>query len=253
MANTYLQNSLNSGKIVRWPDTVSSLTVYIAPFRWYKSNNDDLKYRKMVMNAFQMWEKALNGKIKFIFVQNLNDSQINLEWRRIDRKSLGDCYFHFDNFSRLYSAEIKIGLSDGIIHSQYQDEDEVFHTVLHEIGHALGIGGHSPFEGDIMFTPHRYGVVSLSKNDISTIKWLYRFPCGANIDEIALKYKSNNKNLDKIVLEQSKSSSEFEHVKNSIQKEKRNLLEEQTKLAELKKYNMQIQNLKFSFKPNKLK
>ena len=35
---------------------------------------------------------------------------------------------------------VQIGISDGIIHKQYMDENEVYHTILHEIGHAVGRG-----------------------------------------------------------------------------------------------------------------
>lgn len=244
---TYLQDNVKDNKLVRWTENCFPLKFYIAPFRWYKAPNENYKYHNMVKQALDAWEKASKGKIRFSVVNTLMESQINLDWKRIDRKALGHCYFNFDNIGRLYSAEVQIGLSDGVIHAQYQDENEVYHTILHEIGHALGLG-HSPFQTDIMFTPHRYGVTSLSKNDANSIQWLYKFPSGATIQEIAKKYGINSNNIDDVILHIStkKSPSEFEEVKNSIKLPTKDLIDEQTEIAELKKYNIELQNIQIS-------
>lgn len=247
MPKTYLQSCLRDNKIIRWADNCFPLAFYMAPFRWYKAQNQGYKYQAIVKRALETWERVSKGKIRFKIVQSLNESQINLDWKRIDRKALGHCYFHFDNIGRLYSAEVQIGLSDGTIHAQYQDENEVYHTILHEIGHALGLG-HSPYQSDIMFTPHRYGVINLSENDIATIQWLYKLPFGASVKEISTKYQVASEDLDYIVQKYSgmHTTSEFEEVKKSIIMPRKDLIEEQQTLAELKKFNLGIQNIQVS-------
>jgi hypothetical protein len=156
------------------------IPLYIAPFRWYeKSKQKEASYyNHMVEEAFTLWAQATGGKVQFRQVATVNDSIIDVKWRRVDRKSLGHCVYNWDKQGRIYSAEIEIGLSDGVLHSRYNDPAEVRHTILHEVGHALGLVGHSPYPGDIMYVPHQYGVIALSERDKETMRSLYELPVG---------------------------------------------------------------------------
>lgn len=224
------------------------LKVYIAPMQFYSKQGEDYKYRGMVKQALEAWQKASNGRISFKIVGTLLESNVNIEWKRVERQALGYCTFQTDQNNRLYSAEVQIGLTEGLVHAQYMDDDEVYHTILHEIGHALGLG-HSPYTTDIMYTPHQKGVKRLSKNDKLTLKWLYILPQGATPAEIASKYGTSGSDIDEIVKKiiRRQNKSQFEEVKDNIKvKPERDLEEEQERIALMRKHHMALQNVKIS-------
>lgn len=243
---TYVSESLKNGRLMRW--TIMPLKVYIAPMKFYSKAGEDYKYRGLVRRALDEWQAATKGKISFRIVETLLDSNINIEWKRVDRKALGYCNFSFDASHRLYGAEVSIGLTEGKVHADYMDENEVYHTILHEIGHAVGLG-HSPNKKDIMYTPHQRGVNKVSSGDVLTVNWLYRLPQGATVAEIASRYQTGGSDIDEIIAKvmEGKAESEFERVKKSVNNApNRDLLEEQENIANLKKYNLALQNLQIS-------
>ena len=243
---TYLQESIKGGRLMRW--NMMPLKVFIAPMKFYSKQGQDLKYRQMVRQALDEWHKVSNGKVSFVIVDNLLSSQINIDWKRVQRKALGHCIFQYDRNNRLYSAEVTIGLTEGLVHADYNDEGETYHTILHEIGHAIGLG-HSPFKNDIMYTPHQKGIMHVGAGDKLSVNWLYTFPQGKTVNEIASKYSTGGSDIDEVVANiiSKKAKTEFEKVKDNVAiAPEKNLLDETQNIGDLKKYNMSLQNIQIS-------
>ena len=107
---------------------------------------------------------------------------------------------------------------------------------------------HSHNPADIMYTPHQRGINSISEGDSLTVNWLYTLPQGADTAEVASKYGIGGSNIDEIIAKfiNRKTPTEFEKVKASIKMPKRDLLEEQEAIANLRKYHMALQNIQIS-------
>lgn len=243
---TYLQESIKNGRLMRW--NMMPLKVYIAPMKFYSKQGQDNKYRRFVIQALDEWKRVSNGKVSFVIVDNLLSSQVNIDWQRVQRQALGHCVFQYDRNNRLYSAEVMIGLTEGLVHADYNDDGETYHTILHEIGHAVGLG-HSYFKNDIMYTPHQKGITHVGPGDKLTINWLYNLPQGKTVNEIASKFHTAGSDLDEVIARviAKQAKTEFEKVKDRVNTQpQRDLLDETQNIGNINKYQVSLQNIQIS-------
>lgn len=133
------------------------------------------EYEESLRQAFDEWTQATDGKIRFSFIQDPSVARMSVVWTDdlhapamtaeagVARTAFGA--------NGIESAEILLltldPLKDGPL-----GKNRLFNTCLHEIGHALGLQGHSPHEEDIMSST-LIVQQGLSPRDIRTINALY--------------------------------------------------------------------------------
>ena len=189
----YLQDALESG-FHRWSDKHMPLKVFIDPngdpeepeaesdfFPGEKIKKHSARNDNVLKSSFYDWAKALNQKVNFIFVNDSEKADIRCHWTN-DPKKLGDGTENGETLVRmagetLVSAEMNIRERETEGAFPFS-ENLVTTTCRHEVGHALGLTGHSPNPQDVMFFSVPLADVErkISGRDAATMMKIYSRP-----------------------------------------------------------------------------
>lgn len=129
-------------------------------------------------NAFKIWDKAMRNDMNFILINNKEEADICIDYiEKLNGNSVGVTYPGYVKIQGkiyLYKSKIFIAKKDPI--GFIQSDAQLLKVTLHEIGHAIGILGHSNSINDIMY----YSTASTkntspSLRDVDTVNKLYGF------------------------------------------------------------------------------
>lgn len=134
----------------------------------------------VLRKAFKQWQSASRGVVRFTFVKELKNADIEcrfvLETREfVNSAEAGQCEFYLnDRNERLCLIKFQISpITDGALRLDV-DGSRFERAALHEIGHALGLVGHTRNPKDIMFYSTQVaGTMKLSDADIERLRRLY--------------------------------------------------------------------------------
>jgi predicted Zn-dependent protease len=161
-----------------WSSERLPLTVYISD----GSNvpGYQAQFRTLVSNAFDEWCRASNGKLSWRQVSSARQAAIVVGWTAQTRAmgggfEAGETQTTTVRTARGWSIEsARISILTSKLGRPFPRE-ELYRTCLHEVGHALGLQGHSSTMSDIMYpslNPRQ--VPYLTARDSNTIQRLYR-------------------------------------------------------------------------------
>lgn len=138
--------------ITVWPHSRIPVTVYIYDGSNINGYRDSFK--KILRRSFEDWAKASCGWISFTFVDKPESARLKCFWtdKISDLKNPSEAAEARITEDQQYISNVDIIFLMQPLNKSMPLSDNVFRVIaLHEIGHALGLSGHSTNPDDIMF------------------------------------------------------------------------------------------------------
>lgn len=167
----YLPDAMIDGRqIVRWNDDTRVIMVNIRSGSRVSGWHPEMV--QLLKAACAEWQQAMAGRLRFEYTADSEQADITVNWQRLSQgERVGEQVSGWTN-NTFTDADIVISLTNPV--GRPLSSPELMHVALHEVGHALGIKGHSANPKDIMYPNVQPGVVHLSSRDISTMRLLYQ-------------------------------------------------------------------------------
>lgn len=183
--DNYIYNATSGNEIIRWDINSFPLKVYFENVssvpEYYKENID---------KAFNQWTVRTNF-VKFKEVSNPDEANIIIKFKDIpdDVCSGGVCKYTIAYTDPVIGTDNLLKKMNLTFYKTNPLKNkfsslEVYNTALHEIGHTLGIMGHSDSKSDLMYSSnennmnmyalYRSDFQYLSLRDLRTLALLYR-------------------------------------------------------------------------------
>ncbi|WP_373532051.1 tetratricopeptide repeat protein [Vampirovibrio sp.] len=170
--DNYLTHVIPSGKIIHFATARMPLRVYIASGLGVPGWKAPMT--QAVTSAMRAWQSATRGKVSFAQTYTESNADIIVRWQ----KNFSDNILGVSPFQSVGDTIIR---SDINLAVYYPDsgttipQGELVTIATHEMGHAIGLKGHSPYPEDIMYFSSNHGThQSLSQRDANTIGMLYK-------------------------------------------------------------------------------
>ncbi|MCQ2739974.1 MAG: matrixin family metalloprotease [bacterium] len=164
--DSYFRNLCKNGKIIRWNKTSMPLTVYIQDTRDVPEY-----YRDVVMSAYQAWQRASEGLVRFEFVESPSQAKMKCYFKSGNHTDSIGLHSFTVNGNRITDSVIVFNRNDKNGHSH--DSKQLFSSALQEIGHSLGLTAYSQSIYDVMYPIGTKFNTEITPRDLKTLGLLY--------------------------------------------------------------------------------
>lgn len=176
----YLGQLIAENAAHRWPPDKVPLKVFIETRANAKGFRPE--FVNIARNAFVTWYQASGKKLSFDFVNSIEEADINIEWTDGSLK-VGDEKYERTKAGLTTTRRVGDVIQKARIQirtvrafsREPEPDDRIKETCLHEIGHALGLHGHSMSTSDIMYFGNTARQLpALTRRDKATLARLYQ-------------------------------------------------------------------------------
>lgn len=183
-APDYFASAASGGRFFRWPPNSIPIKVFIA-------NGQNVPgyqpfYQKTLMDAFSTWATATGNKLLFSLAPDMRSANIICQWTANPNQVMDRGRLVEGGLTKLSGQPLPDGQSVNITRATMtilttprgpgpaMSQDQFTKVCLHEVGHAIGINGHSNNNKDIMFFSESPSIwPSLTNRDRATAMRLY--------------------------------------------------------------------------------
>jgi len=164
-----------------WPADRRPVTVYFEPAEGVPGYRPELQ--ALVRKAMAEWQAALGGKVVFKYAETAAGASLVVAFtddasKMQSQDELGEAQMLHDNNGIITGRILYLTKPPSWSTTSTLTDRYFYNLALHEIGHALGVTGHSANTSDIMY--YRSQVddkrEGLSAADKATIAAIYRHP-----------------------------------------------------------------------------
>lgn len=182
-AADYLDAAAAGGKYFRWPAERIPVRVHIA------SGSSVPGYRQTFLqdffDALNLWTRASGNRLTFLIVPDPSQADIYCDWTDNPARVQEGGRAVEGGLTKLSGQPLPNGVDVNIVKARmtiltadrggtHLSDDDMRKVCLHEVGHALGINGHSNDNRDIMFFSESPSIMPApSARDAATIQRLY--------------------------------------------------------------------------------
>ena len=181
--NNYIEEASTSEGILRWDIKSFPLKIYL----------DDLNvsvpeyYNIEIFKALNLWEQSIDF-VKFKKIDNEKNADIIIKLSPLPKDTCNQNVCKFvvgltePQIEKNILEKMVITLYDKDPFGRYFSDKKMFNTIAHELGHALGIMGHSYNSNDIMY------MSTAEENNFSALRSSFQYITQADKNTLKLLY-----------------------------------------------------------------